>query len=350
MHYSILGSSELKVSRVCLGSMTWGIQNNQQDADQQIDYALSQGINFIDTAEMYPVPPNQETYGDTERCIGNWLKRNTAKRNDIIIASKIAGPGLSYIRKGGLISSEAIEHAIEQSLVRLNTDYIDLYQLHWPNRQSPHFGKHWPNQHSLSTVDITKEKDRMRDILTGLKKAIDDGKIRHWGLSDDTPWGIHTYLSLCDEMNVPRPVSIQNEFNLLHPKDWPYLIETCMFENIAYLPWSPLATGLLTGKYLGGARPQGSRFTLIQRMGLFRDTNTSEEAVSAYCEVAKKHSISPAALALKWCDSIDGVTSTIIGATSSEQLKENIKAFDTPLDKACADDINAVLKQYPLTF
>lgn len=350
MRFSLLGSSKLTVSRVCLGSMTWGIQNNQEDADQQINYALSQGVNFIDTAEMYPVPPNQETYGDTERCIGNWLLRNESKRNELIIASKIAGPGLSYIRNAELISSVAIEQAVEQSLIRLNTDYIDIYQLHWPNRNSPHFGKHWPNQICPSLIDVEKEKDRMRDILIGLKNAIDSGKIRHWGLSDDTPWGIHTYLSLCEELNIPRPVSIQNEFNLLHPKDWPYLIETCVFENIAYLPWSPLATGLLTGKYLGGARPSGSRFTLIQRMGLFRDTNTSERAVTAYCEIAKKHSMSPTALALKWCDSIDGVTSTIIGATSMEQLKENIKAFEEPFDESCTNDINAVLKQYPATF
>ncbi|WP_412970951.1 aldo/keto reductase [Glaciecola sp. MF2-115] len=350
MKYSPLGSSGLSVSRVCLGSMTWGVQNTQADADEQIEYAIERGVNFIDTAEMYPVPPSEETYGDTERCIGDWLSRHPEKREDLIIASKIAGPGFTYIRDNDLISSATIEKALEDSLARLQTNYIDVYQLHWPNRNSPHFAKHWPNNVKPSQQDVKAEKVRMRDIVEGIGKALDSGKIRHWGLSDDTTWGIHTYLNLCEELGVAKPVSIQNEFSLLHIKDWPYLIESCVFEDIAYLPWSPLASGVLSGKYIGGARPVGSRWTMTQRQGLFRDTTHSNQAVVAYCEVGKKHGMTPSQLALAWCDQVDGVTSTIIGATKMSQLKENIDAFDMTLSEACLADVEAVLQQYSAPF
>jgi aryl-alcohol dehydrogenase-like predicted oxidoreductase len=350
MQFSSLGSSELSVSRVCLGSMTWGIQNTQQDADEQIAFALARGVNFIDTAEMYPVPPNSETYGDTERVIGDWLRRHPQQRQGLIIASKIAGAGLSYIRSASSISKQTIPQAIDESLARLQTDYIDVYQLHWPNRTSPHFGKHWPNQVKSSALDVAAERRSMRQIVEALGQAIDAGKIRHWGLSDDTPWGIHTYISLCDELGVPRPVSIQNEFSLLHLKDSPFLMESCVLENIAYLPWSPLAGGMLSGKYLGGARPKGSRFTLVQRQGLFRDTDTAAHAVAEYCALAASHNITPSQLALAWCDQVDGVSSTIIGATSMAQLSENLDAFDITLAPACLEDIDALIKQYPVPF
>lgn len=350
MKYAKLGNSELDVSRVCLGSMTWGIQNNLQEATEQIDYALDNGVNFIDTAEMYPVPPAEDTYGATERIIGEYFARSKNKRSDTIVATKIAGAGLKYIRQGSMISGETITVALEASLQRLQTDYIDVYQLHWPNRFSPHFGKHWPNQIMSTKQNAVKERERMRDIVTALGKAISAGKIRHWGLSDDTPWGIHTYLSLCEELGVPKPVSIQNEFNLLHAKDWPYLIESCVFENIAYLPWSPLAGGLLSGKYLDGARPKGSRYTLSQRQGLFRDTSNCDSAVRGYCDVAKKYGITPSQLALAWCDQIDGVTSTIIGATSMAQLIEDMDAFSIDLSADCLEEISQLFKQYPIPF
>lgn len=350
MQYSSLGRSGLLVSRVCLGSMTWGIQNTQSDADSQIDYAVEQGVNFIDTAEMYPVPPASETYGDTEKCIGNWLSRNTAKRDSLIIASKIAGPGFPYIRNNSYITGDNIGLAVEGSLARLKTDYIDVYQLHWPNRSTAHFGKHWPNEVRPTKLDVEIEKDGMRDILQGIGKAISDGKIRHWGLSDDTTWGIHTYLNLCDELNIPKPVSIQNEFNLLHIKDWPYLIESCIYEDIAYLPWSPLSGGMLSGKYLEGARPKGSRWTFIQRNGLFRDSEHSHNAIKAYCDVAKKFNITPSQLALAWCNQVDGVTSTIIGATKMSQLVENVAAFDMDLPEECIQELTIVLQKYPIPF
>ncbi|MGN2614488.1 aldo/keto reductase [Aliivibrio fischeri] len=350
MEYSTLGSSNLSVSRICLGSMTWGKQNTQEDANQQIDYALSQGINFIDTAEMYAVPPSPDTYGKTETIIGNWLAANPERRKDIILASKIAGPGLPWVRDGGAITGEAVIAAVDASLARLQTDYIDLYQLHWPNRTSPHFGKHFPNQFKFSEFDAKKEEADMLEILQALDTCVKAGKIHHIGLSDDTPWGINTYLKLSEKYDLPRMVSIQNEFSLLHAKDWPYLIENCIHENVAYLPWSPLAGGMLSGKYLDGKMPEGSRWTFSQRNGIFRDTPAANEAIRAYMNVAEKHGYTPCQLALAWCDQVDGVTSTIIGATSLEQLKEDIEAFSKPLSDEAISDINTVFRQYPMPF
>lgn len=350
MKYVRLGSSSLEVSPACLGSMTWGLQNNQQDANAQIDYALTQGVNFIDTAEMYAVPPSEKTYGKTESIIGNWLAANPSKRKDIVLASKIAGPGFSYIRDGSHISGKTVIEAIDNSLTRLQTDYIDLYQLHWPNRKSPHFGNHWPNTNGFLKEDSAEQTEQMLDILQGLADSVKAGKIGHCGLSDDTTWGINQYLRLSEKFDLPRMVSIQNEFSLLHTKDWPYLIENCARENIAYLPWSPLATGILTGKYLNGSRPEGSRWTFMQRNGLFRDTKNSNAAAQAYVDLAQKFNITPAQLALAWCDQVRGVTSTIIGATTMNQLEENISAFNTELSKELIIEINEVLKEYPVPF
>jgi aryl-alcohol dehydrogenase-like predicted oxidoreductase len=330
--------------------MTWGQQNNQQDADQQIAYALEQGINFIDTAEMYAVPPSAETYGKTESIIGHYLANHVGQREKIILASKISGPGMPWVRDGGELTGKAVISSVEASLKRLQTDYIDLYQLHWPNRQSPHFGQHAPNHYQFSDSNATQQTELMLDILQGLDACVKAGKIRHCGLSDDTPWGINTFLKLSDQHNLPRMVSIQNEFNLLHTKDWPYLIENCVHENIAFLPWSPLAGGMLSGKYLNGQRPEGSRWTIQQRNGLFRDTELSTAAITAYQEIAKANGITTAQLALKWCDQIDGVTSTIIGATSIAQLKEDIDAFKQPLSEQALTDVRSVLKQYPAPF
>lgn len=350
MQYSVLGSSGEKVSRVCLGSMTWGLQNTQVEANAQIDYALSQGINFIDTAEMYAVPPSEKTYGTTETIIGNWLDKNKLRRKDIILATKIAGGGLPYIRGGANISAKTIIEAVDASLIRLQTDYIDLFQLHWPNRTSPHFAKHWPGKISFTNVDGISEENEMLEILQALDVCIKAGKIRYCGLSDDTPWGINTYLKLSQQNSLPKLVSIQNEFSLLHTKDWPYLIENCVHEDIAYLPWSPLATGLLSGKYVGGNRPAGSRWTLGQRNGLFRDTDNAHAATAKYVKVAKKHNITPSQLALAWCNQVDGVTSTIIGATNLNQLKENITAFQKPLTEEVLTDIQDVLREFPVPF
>ena len=350
MHYSKLGSSELLVSRVCLGSMTWGQQNNQQEANAQIDMALAKGINFIDTAEMYAVPPTPDTYGATEKIIGNWINQNQSKRDKTYIATKIAGAGLPWIRGGAPITGKTVIEAVDASLDRLQTDYIDLYQLHWPNRTSPHFGKHWPNHVRFSDEDAGEHTDGMLDILEGLDKCVKAGKIRHCGLSDDTPWGINTFLKLSDKHDLPRMVSIQNEFNLLHSKDWPHLIENCIHENIAYLPWSPLAAGVLSGKYIDGARPHGSRWSISKQNQLFRDTQNTNEAVKQYVEVAKKYDMTPSQLALAWCDQIDGVTSTIIGATTLDQLDENIKAFDLMLTDEMIADVDKIIRNFPASF
>ncbi len=301
MKYSVLGRSGLKVSRVCLGSMTWGVQNDQQDANQQIDYALDKGINFIDTAEMYAIPPAPETYGTTETILGNWIAKNVAKRSDIVLATKIAGKGLPWIREGGAITGDAVVQAVDNSLQRLQTDYIDLYQLHWPNHAFPHFGRHWPNDISFGKTNAAQALDSMHDILRGLQRCVNAGKIRHCGLSDDTPWGISKYIELAKEHNLPRITSIQNEFNLLHHKDSPYLLETCVMEDIAYLPWSPLGGGVLSGKYLNGVRPAGSRWSMSQRQGLIREGELVDAATAAFKEVADKHDITAAQMALQWC-------------------------------------------------
>lgn len=350
MKYNKLGASGLSVSRICLGTMTWGLQNNQQDANQQIDYALAQGINFIDTAEMYAVPPSEKTYGTTESIIGNWLANNASRREEFILASKIAGNGLSYIRNGGDITGQAVLSSIEASLKRLQTDYIDLYQLHWPNRVSPHFGKHHPGHISFSDINTEQQSEQMLDILQAIDSAVKQGKIRHFGLSDETPWGINEYIKLSEQHNLTRVTSIQNEFSLLHSKDWPYLIENCVRSDVAYLPWSPLAGGVLSGKYLNGARPAGSRWCHAQRNGLFRDTECTHLAVGRYIEIAKQYNMTPSQLALAWCNQVDGVTSTIIGATSMPQLQEDIAAFDIELSADALKQIADVLRDFPAPF
>ncbi|MEZ8968802.1 aldo/keto reductase [Vibrio breoganii] len=350
MEYAKLGHSELQVSRVCLGSMTWGVQNNQQDADEQISHALAQGVNFIDTAEMYAIPPTPDTYGKTEAIIGDWIARNQAKRQETIIATKIAGPGMHWVRDGGPITGEAVIQSVENSLKRLQTDYIDLYQLHWPNRTSPHFGKQWPNTFSFADVDVSSQRSQMLEILQALNECIAAGKIRHCGLSDETTWGISTYLELAEKHSLPKMVSIQNEFSLLCQKDWPYLIEHCHHADVAYLPWSPLASGLLTGKYANGARPEGSRWSLMNSNNIYRSTELAHSAVAQYADIAKDIGITPAQLALAWCNSVQGVTSSIIGATSMAQLEEDLAAFELTLDNETQKRIANVIKQIPAPY
>lgn len=350
MRYVPLGSSELQVSEVCLGTMTWGKQNTMSEGHQQIEYALEKGVNFIDTAEMYAIPPSEDTYGTTEIIIGQWLKENRAKRADLILASKIAGNGLPWIRNGADISGKTIEEAVNNSLKRLQTDYIDLFQLHWPNRRSPHFSKHWPGMIKPTLVNTEKERDAILDILQGLDRCVKSGKIRYCGLSDDTTWGVNEYLRLADKFDLPRITAIQNEFSLLHCKDWPYLIENCIMENVAYLPWSPLAGGALSGKYANGAKPAGSRWAMTQRNGLFRDQIQSHQAIAAYKDIAGDYNMSVTTLALAWCKQFEGVTSTIIGATSMGQLVEDIAAFEINLNEEILGEINKVFRKYPVPF
>ncbi|WP_143452268.1 aldo/keto reductase, partial [Lacimicrobium alkaliphilum] len=321
-----------------------------KDADTQLEVALSGGVNFVDTAEMYAVPPSAETYGATEQIIGNWLAANPTRRKDIVLASKISGPGLPYIRDGNEITPQGVKQAVEDSLKRLQTDYIDLYQLHWPNRTSPHFGRHWPGSVEFLETDTTAQSQTMLEILGALNDCIEAGKIRYCGLSNETPWGLSEYLRLSEKHNLPRVVSVQNEFSLLHSKDSPYLLEHCIREDVSYLPWSPLAGGMLSGKYLNGERPAGSRWTLLQRNGLFRDTVQSQKAVAQYVELATDIGITPSQLALSWCKQVEGVTSVIIGATSVAQLEENLKAFSVELSQKTLKQIEQLMRHHPLPF
>ncbi len=345
-----LGSSDLSVTEVCLGSMTWGLQNTQEQAFEQLDYAVDVGINFIDTAEMYSVPPSKEKFGATEKIIGNWFEANPGKRENLVLASKIAGNGVPWVRDGGAITGASVKAAIDGSLQRLKTDYIDLYQLHWPNRVTPHFSRHWPGHINPLETDAAAEEAGMLDILNALNDAMQDGKIRHCGLSDDTPWGISKYLQLAKDHGLPKMVSVQNEFSLLHLKDWPYLIENCILNGVAYLPWSPIAGGALSGKYANGAKPEGCRWTMLQRNGIFRDTAHSHQAIAAYQAIADKHGLSLVQLSLAWVFQFTGVTSTIIGATSMAQLKEDLSAYDVALSDEILQEVGAVIKQYPQPF
>lgn len=347
MIYRKLGTTDLDVSAICLGTMTWGLQNTEADAHEQMDYALTQGVNFFDTAEMYAVPPSPETYGKTETFIGTWFAARK-NRDKVILATKIAGNGLKWIHKASNIDRASITEAVEGSLKRLQTDYIDLYQLHWPNRGSYHFGQFWDYKIKKST---TKEDEIQNfiEVLETLQGLIKQGKIRHIGLSNETAWGTMKYLHLAETKGLPRMQSIQNEYSLLYRLHEPDFHEISLREQVGLLAWSPLAAGLITGKYANGARPPGSRWTLGGR-GNQRDTPQAHEAVERYMEIAKKHNIHIAQLAIAFVLARPFVTSAIIGATSMAQLKTNIDAYKVELNKEVLDDIAAARRDFPVPF
>ena len=352
MRYNKLGKTNMNVSHVCLGTMTWGCQNTEADAHEQMDYAVDQGINFFDTAELYAIPPEEHTQGLTEEYIGTWFAK-TGKRKDIILASKICGGevhfGIPWIDGAQPISSNRIGLAVDRSLKRLQTDYIDLYQLHWPNYGYAHHGNHHMGDLDHTAVDTNKETDAFLDILHGLDKAIKDGKIRAFGLSNDSPWGVMKYLELAKTHNLPRVESVQNEYSLLYQHDDPYLAEVCVHEQVAYLPYSPLAAGSLSGKYLDGARPAGSRWAGDDRPNQ-RDTKMAQNAVREYMTIADKHGLDMCQMALAFCYQKPFITSTIIGATSMEQLKSNIGAKDIILSDETLSEIQAVTNKYPVPY
>jgi aryl-alcohol dehydrogenase-like predicted oxidoreductase len=335
---------------VCLGTMPMGGQHKAQDSERVLDCAVDLGINFFDTAEMYPIPVQAETCANTERVLGGWLTKNNQLRSELIVASKIVGRGIKHIRDGAKPDGTSIVQAVDDSLARLQTDYIDLFQIHWPNRAVPHFAKHWPGEINIARIDATYQSEDMLGLLRGLDRCVKAGKVRFCGLSNETPWGVNEYLCLAKLHDLPIMASVQNEFNLLHTTDWPYMMEMCSLNNVAYLPWSPLAGGTLSGKYLAGARPIGSRWTVSQRLALFRDTPRSDAAVEAYVAVAERYDLTAAQLALAWVNQVNGVSSTIIGATSEDQLRENVAAFDMQLPPECIADITSALKDHPLTF
>lgn len=344
MKYRKLGRTGLDVSVICLGTMTWGRQNNEAEGHAQMDYALNQGVNFWDTAEMYAVPPNAETYGKTEEIIGSWFA-SSGQRERIILASKVAGEGLPWVRGGSGIDRENILKAVEDSLKRLRTDYIDLYQLHWPNRGSYGFQKHWSY---APRFDKSTTLANFLEVLETLDGLIKQGKIRHVGLSNETSWGTMQWLRLAEERGLPRMASIQNEYSLLSRHFDTDLHEVAITEDIGLLAWSPLATGMLSGKYIGGKRPKGSRWTLM--VSSPRDTKNAQDAVAAYMKVAKKHGLDVCQMALAFVNSRPFVTSTIIGATNMEQLKTNIASVNLTLTPDVLKDIETVRRQYPIPY
>ena len=346
MEYRKLGRTGIDVSVICLGTMTWGRQNTQADGHAQMDYALSQGVNFFDTAEMYSVPPTAHTYGRTEEIIGTWL---TARKNreKIVLATKIAGEGLRWIRGGNYIIDRAnIMLAVEASLKRLQTDYIDLYQLHWPNRGSYHFRQFWNYGPDFNPAEV---EENFIEVLETLDDLIKAGKIRHVGLSNETAWGTMKYLQLSEERKLPRMVSIQNEYGLLCRLFEPDLQEIAIAENIGLLAWSPLGTGMISGKYLNGARPEGSRWTLLSGRP-DRDTAQANQAVQDYIDIAKKYGLDVCQMALAFVNRQKFVTANIIGATTMEQLKTNIDSVNVKLTPDILAEIQVVRRKFPIPY
>ncbi|PCI01031.1 MAG: aldo/keto reductase [Alphaproteobacteria bacterium] len=350
MKYNKLGRTDMKVSHVCLGTMTWGCQNTEDQAHEQMDYALERGVNFFDTAELYAVPLQEETQGLTEKYIGSWFAK-TGNRDKVILASKAAGNGPSYIHDGVKLGRDKINTALDESLSRLQTDYIDLYQMHWPQYPYPHHGDHRAGDIDYKTINTAEETDRMLEILRTLDDAVKAGKIKSFGLSNDTPWGVMKYLELAKDHNLPRVASVQNEFSLMYQHDDPYLAETCVHEDVSYLPYSSLMCGALSGKYLDGARPKGARWSLGIDKGLNqRDTSAAQNAVKAYIAVAEKHGLDVCQMALAFCYQKSFITSTIIGATTMEQLKSNIDAKDLALSDDALSDLRKVYCEYPIPY
>ena len=342
MKFKKLGKSDLNVSLICLGTMTYGQQNTKDDAFEQMDYAQSRGINFFDTAELYAVPPDETTYGKTEEIIGEWFKKRN-NRKKIVIATKIAGPGLKWIRNGGeQFSPKNIEEALNNSLKRLQTDYIDLYQLHWPERKTNFFGR-------LNYEHVKSEKkwNSFESILEILKKFIKKGKIRYIGLSNETPWGFSKFLEISNEKKLPRVVSVQNPYSLVNRTYEIGMSEISMRENAGLLAYSPLAAGYLTGKYRNNQMPKNSRMDLFFNNYPRYHNERTYNAIDEYFKLAQKYKISLTQLSQAFVNSRDFVTSNIIGATTMKQLKENIDSIDISLNQEIIDEINSIHDNNP---
>ncbi len=348
MELKKLGNSDLKVSPYCLGTMTFGETTSEKDAHLQIDESLNAGINFIDTAEMYPTCPiRKETTGSTEKIIGNWIGKNKHKRNVIILATKVVGNGYKFIRDGGKISKKTINLAVEESLKKLKTDYIDLYQLHWPNRGSYHFRAYWdyyPKKQNQNRLN-----DEITEIVEALYSLKKKGIIREFGLSNETCWGTMKYVQETRKYDGLFVTSIQNEYSLMCRLFDNDFNELSVNENIPLLAYSPLARGLLTGKYLGKNIPHGSRFSRDDKIRKIVNAK-SDLAVRDYCELSKKFDLDPVHLALSFCKERPFMGSVIFGATQVIQLKRILKGLDIKLNEEINLEIKTLFKKHPLTF
>ncbi|WP_421868652.1 NADP(H)-dependent aldo-keto reductase [Motiliproteus sp.] len=342
MQYQTLGRSDLKVSRICLGTMTWGEQNSEAEAFEQLDLALDRGVNFFDTAELYPIPPKAATQGETERIIGRWLKARS-NRDRCVLASKVAGPGdfVRYIRPNLSLSRDHIRQAIQGSLTRLGVDYLDLYQLHWPDRATNFFGQlgytHQPE----------KDGAPLLESLQALAELIDEGLVRQIGVSNETPWGVMRLQELARTEKLPMTVTVQNPYNLLNRSTEVGLAEVLQREQIDLLPYSPLGFGVLSGKYLDGGLPKGSRLQLYPNYRRYV-TERGVEATRAYVELAREYGQTPSQMALAFVNSRPFVGSTIIGATTMEQLRSNIDSIDLHLGEEQLKAIEAIHARYPI--
>lgn len=347
MKYNQLGRTGLKVSEICLGTMTWGSQNSETEAHQQLSFAADQGVNFFDTAELYPTTPlSAKTQGRTEEFIGSWL-RARGKRADVIIATKITGKGPKWIRGGRGISKSEIHDALDGSLKRLQTDFVDLYQLHWPNRGSYHFRQNWSYDPSSQARDETRQ--HFEEVLETLAELVRAGKIRHIGLSNETCWGTAQFLEIAANKDLPRVACIQNEYNLMCRLFDLDLAELSHQEDVSLLAYSPLAAGLLSGKYVDGNLPDGSRLSINQDLG-GRVVPDIDVVVKAYLDVARRHKIDPCQMALAFCLSRPFMTSVIIGATTMAQLKTNLASRHVALSEEVVSDIDAARRRFPMPF
>tara|TARA_B100000700_G_scaffold292223_1_gene351948 strand:- start:5996 stop:7033 length:1038 start_codon:yes stop_codon:yes gene_type:complete len=341
MKFKKLGNTDLDVSLICLGTMTWGTQNSEKDAFEQMDYSLSKGINFFDTAELYSVPPTAESYGKTEIMIGNWFEKRK-NREKIILASKVAGPGLDWIRDGkNSFNEDGIKKAIDGSLKRLKTDYIDLYQLHWPERSTNCFGRR-----DFVYREDEREWNNFENILQSLEKFIKSGKIRYIGMSNETPYGLSKYLELSKNKNLPRMMSVQNPYSLVNRTYEIGMSEISIREKCGLLVYYPLAAGALSGKYRNGQMPKNSRLSLFE--GWERMINPlAMRAYDEYYKLAKEYNLTMVQLAQAFVNSRPFVTSNIIGATTMDQLKENVECIKIDLNKEILDKINIIHNNNP---
>ncbi len=342
MNYKKLGNTDLDVSTICLGTMTWGEQNSEKEGFEQMDFALSQGVNFWDTAEIYSIPMREETYGETEKIIGNWFQK-TKKRNDVVLATKVCGnTSNKYIRGGGnSFGKKKITEALDESLRRLKTDYIDLYQLHWPERNTNFFGD-YGYEHDENDKDWTP----FEEILESLKKFIKQGKIRYVGLSNETAWGLSKFLELSKMKGLPRMMSVQNPYNLLNRTYEVGLAEISIREQSGLLAYSPLAFGYLTGKYRNNKLPAKSRMQLFKNFNRYKNEN-GQRAIDEYYKISKKYNLDFTQMSLKFCEIQHFTTSVIIGATTMEQLKTNIESVSVNFNSDIINDINKIQQKYP---